>query len=181
MKEKIRMAVKLFLFFAKIGCFTFGGGWGIVAEMQKEFVGKKHWITEEELLDYTSIGKSIPGTMISNVSYLFGYRMGGVTCGIASLLGITIMPLIILSIVVYGYDELMNNIYVVKMMTGIRAAVIPIMGYAVWQLCKVAFTEKICYAIAFASFCLYCFTSVQSFLTIFLGALIGILVMKGKK
>lgn len=68
--------------------------------------------------------------------------MGGVTCGIASLLGIIIMPLIILSIVVYGYDELMNNIYVVKMMTGIRAAVIPIMGYAVWQLCKVAFQKK---------------------------------------
>ena len=29
-------ALNIFLTFLKIGCFTFGGGWSIVAQMQKE-------------------------------------------------------------------------------------------------------------------------------------------------
>ena len=39
--------------FLKFGCFTFGGGWSIVAQIQKEFVEKRRWITDEELLRRT--------------------------------------------------------------------------------------------------------------------------------
>ena len=48
----------LFWQFFKFGCYTFGGGWPIVAQMQKEYVQKRGWLTEEELLDITSVGRS---------------------------------------------------------------------------------------------------------------------------
>ena len=52
MKEKrADRTLEIFLTFLKFGCFTFGGGWSIVAQIQKEFVEKKHWITDEELLE----------------------------------------------------------------------------------------------------------------------------------
>ena len=43
-------ALELFLYFFKIGFYTFGGGWSIVAQIQQEYVQKKGWITDEELL-----------------------------------------------------------------------------------------------------------------------------------
>ena len=51
----------------KFGLFTFGGGWSIIAQMQKLYVEQEHTITSEELLDLTSVGRSLPGTMIGNV------------------------------------------------------------------------------------------------------------------
>lgn len=47
-------------FFFKIGCFTFGGGWSILAQMEQEFVDKRKLITKEELLDMVAVGKSVP-------------------------------------------------------------------------------------------------------------------------
>ena len=71
-KEQWKKALWLYLYFAKVGCYTFGGGWSIIAQMQKDFVAKRGWTTDEELLDKISVGRSVPGTMISNVTLLFG-------------------------------------------------------------------------------------------------------------
>ena len=48
-------ALELFLYFFKIGFYTFGGGWSIVAQIQQEYVQSKGWITDEDLLDITSV------------------------------------------------------------------------------------------------------------------------------
>ena len=69
-------AGKLFWQFFKFGCFTFGGGWSIVAQMQQVYAREKKLMGEEEILDLAAVGKSVPGTMIGNVAMLFGYRMG---------------------------------------------------------------------------------------------------------
>jgi hypothetical protein len=87
MKQQTARALSIFKTFLKFGCFTFGGGWSIVAQMQKEYVEKEHWITDEELLDYTSVGRSTPGLMIGNASILFGYCTAGVPGALAALLG----------------------------------------------------------------------------------------------
>ena len=75
--ERVARALQLFRFFVKIGFFTFGGGWSILAQMQSEFVERRQWLTQEELLDIVSVGRSLPGIMIANISAPFGYHMGG--------------------------------------------------------------------------------------------------------
>ena len=77
----------LLLEFIRFGCFTFGGGWSIIAQMRQLYVEKKHVITDEELLDLTSVAKSLPGTMIANVAMLYGYRAGGLPGGFLSVFG----------------------------------------------------------------------------------------------
>ena len=94
-ERNIKKGFQLFWFFFRIGFFTFGGGWSIVAQIQKEFVAKRKWMTEEELLDTVSVGRSLPGLMIGNVSFMFGYQNGGVFCAIMSLLGISVPALLI--------------------------------------------------------------------------------------
>ena len=168
-----RSALQLFWHFFKVGFYTFGGGWSIVAQMQKEYVEKRHWITAEELLDITSVGRSLPGLMIGNVSYLFGYHMAGFPGALACLLGISLPPLIILTIVTWCYTQVAGNIYVMRAMTGVRAAVVPIIASAAMGLRKGALAEKSGYFIMLLGLGLYLLLGLNCILIILLGALIG--------
>lgn len=103
-------ALELFLYFFKIGFYTFGGGWSIVAQIQQEYVQKKGWITDEDLLDITSVGRSLPGLMIGNVSYLFGYHVAGFPGALACLLGISLPSLIVLTVVTWCYTQVKDNL-----------------------------------------------------------------------
>ena len=99
-KQRSRLP-DVFINFLKFGCFTFGGGWSIVAQIQKEYVEKKRWITDEELLDFTSVGRSIPGLMIGNASVLFGHHVAGILGALLALLGIVLPPFAIMIAVTF--------------------------------------------------------------------------------
>ena len=66
--SKIYRFLDLFFTFARIGLFTFGGGLAMMPMMQKDLVDKKHWITEEDLIDYYAVGQSTPGIIAVNVA-----------------------------------------------------------------------------------------------------------------
>ena len=59
---------ELFWTFFKIGAFTFGGGYAMVALLQNEFVEEKKWLTKEEFLDMVAIAESTPGPVASTVA-----------------------------------------------------------------------------------------------------------------
>ena len=80
--EQIKRGLRLFAEFFKIGCFTFGGGWAIVAQMEQEYVNRQKLITKDELLELVAVGRSTPGIMITNISLLFGYHVAGPFGGI---------------------------------------------------------------------------------------------------
>ena len=69
-KDRFQKSWELFLYFFHISWFTFGGGWSIVAQMQKDYVDGKKELTTEELLDIVSVGRSLPGTTIGKVAFL---------------------------------------------------------------------------------------------------------------
>ena len=173
-KQQWRRALPIFLTFLKFGCFTFGGGWNIIAQIQKEYVDKKHWITNEELLDFTSVGRSIPGIMVGNASVLFGYQAAGVPGALAALLGIVIPPVLIMLGVVYIYDLVKDNLYVARAMIGVRAAVVPIIFSAMMKLFKSGIKDLFCGLIAIGAFVLCLFTNLSNILIVLLGAVAGL-------
>ncbi len=175
MKQQTARALSIFKTFLKFGCFTFGGGWSIVAQMQKEYVEKEHWITDEELLDFTSVGRSTPGLMIGNVSVLFGYHAAGIPGALAALAGITIPPVIIMLGVVVLYDMVKDNLYVSRAMIGVRAAVAPIILSALLKLLKSGLKDAFCYLVAICAFCLCQFTTLNNVLIVLLGAAAGLI------
>ena len=173
-KQQWRRALPIFLTFLKFGCFTFGGGWNIIAQIQKEYVDRKHWITDEELLDFTSVGRSIPGIMVGNASVLFGYQAAGVPGALAALLGIVIPPVLIMLGVVYVYDLVKDNLYVARAMIGVRAAVVPIIFSAMMKLFKSGIKDLFCGLIAIGAFVLCLFTNLSNILIVLLGAVAGL-------
>ena len=79
-----RMALLMLLYFIKIGAFTFGSGWSIIAQMEREFVDERGWMTKSDLLELIAVGKSLPGIMVANITLLFGYQMAGALGGICA-------------------------------------------------------------------------------------------------
>ncbi len=165
----------LFWFFFRIGWFTFGGGWSILSQMEREYIEKHKAITQEELLDITSVGRSLPGIMITNISWLFGYRLGGIPCALAAMLGMILPSILILSGIGLCYTALRDNPFVMRVLAGIRCAVVPIIGHAGWSLSKAALKDKLCYT-AFAIALLLClFTNLGNIPVVLLGVLAGFL------
>lgn len=80
MKELLDM----FLTFAGIGGFTFGGGYAMLPMLQKEVVNGRHWATDEELMDYYAIGQCTPGIIAVNTATFVGYKNRGIPGAIAA-------------------------------------------------------------------------------------------------
>lgn len=168
-----KLALGLFWYFFRIGFYTFGGGWSIVAQIQQEFIEKRGWITEEDLLDITSVGRSLPGLMIGNVSYLFGYHVAGFPGALAALLGITLPSIIVLTVVTWFYTQIRDNLYVSRAMAGVRAAVAPIIGSGALGLRKAALPERVSYLFLALAFVLYLFAGLSCALIVLLSGLLG--------
>ena len=81
MKELLDM----FLTFARIGGFTFGGGYAMLPMLQKEVVNGRHWATDEELMDYYAIGQCTPGIIAVNTATFVGYKNRGIPGAIAAV------------------------------------------------------------------------------------------------
>ena len=125
-----RMALLMLLYFIKIGAFTFGSGWSIIAQMEREFVDERGWMTKSDLLELIAVGKSLPGIMVANITLLFGYQMAGVLGGICAAIGLCIPAVVTLTIVTAIYDAIKDNYWVWSALKGVQCAVAPIIGGA---------------------------------------------------
>ena len=166
----------LFWEFFQFGCFTFGGGWSIVAQMQRLYVEKRKTITGEELLDITSVGRSLPGTMIGNVAMLYGNHVAGLAGGVVCLFAMILPPFLVLSVLTLCYTAVRDNYWVAAAMTGVRASIVPIMASAALPLVKGAFRYPPCVAVALLSLSLYLFWNVSCVLLVVMGIASGLLI-----
>ena len=171
----------LFLEFARFGCFTFGGGWSIIAQMQQYYGDRRKEITSQELMDLTSVAKSLPGTMIANVAMLYGYRAGGLAGGFAAVFGMILPPMVVIVIISYCYAAFRSNPWVSAAMSGMQAAVVPIILSAAIKLSTGAFPEKICYALCSGGCELNLVIGVNCVVVILLGVAAGLLLGKWKE
>ena len=181
LSESRQKTFMIFLFFIKLGFFTFGGGWSLFAQIQEEFVEKRGWLSDEELLDINSVARSIPGVMIVNTSVLFGYHVGGTAAAFAAGIGISLPSVIVLSVVTVFYEVIKDNVYATRILVGIRAAIVPIIVSASLKLRKSAFKESFGYAIAAVAVLLCLFTEINRVLIIVLGALAGLSITEVKR
>ena len=174
--KRMPQALKLFLSFLKLGCFTFGGGWSIVAQMQQQYVEKEKVLTQEDLIDLTGVARSLPGTMVGNVAVLFGYRVCGALGSIACLLGMVLPPMAMLTVITYFYTIFRENAWVAAAMSGVRAAIVPIILSAALGMVKGSFKFPPCVAVLLVTLALYLFWSLNCVYLILIGAVCGILL-----
>ena len=99
------------------------GGYAIVGMIKDKFVNKKKWLSDDEMMDLLAIGQSTPGPIAINTSILVGYRVAGLTGAIVTMLGTTLPPLIIMSVVAFFYEQFKDIQLIRYFMHGMQAGV----------------------------------------------------------
>ena len=121
---KIKGYLRLFLTMLKIGLFTFGGGYAMIALLENEFVEKKKWLEKDEFLDVTAIAESTPGPIAINAATYMGYKNAGIIGSIIATLGICIPSFVIIYAISLFFDAFLSLTLVEYAFKGIQICVV---------------------------------------------------------
>ena len=117
------MLISLFLVFAKIGMFTFGGGYAMLSMIEHVCVTQKQWITDKDLATVTVIAESTPGPIAINCATYVGYRQKGLPGALAATLGVVMPSFIIIFLISMFLDRFLEIAWVANAFKGIRIGV----------------------------------------------------------
>ena len=141
MEEKKRKKLLiLFLTFLKIGAFTFGGGYAMIALLENEFVSEKKWLTADEFLEIISIGESTPGPIAINSATYIGYRIAGFWGSFVSTLAMCIPSFTVIYVISLFFDKFLSLKLVQYAFEGIKVCVVYLIFTAGMKMIKK--TEK---------------------------------------
>lgn len=130
MEIKMKKLIQLFLMFLKIGAFTFGGGYAMIALLENEFIEKKKWIDREEFLNMVAIAESTPGPVAVNSATYIGYRVGGAAGAALSTLAVSIPSFVIIYLISLFFDRFLSLTYVAYAFKGIQVCVVYLIASA---------------------------------------------------
>ena len=117
------MLLTLFFVFAKIGLFTFGGGYAMISLIEDTCVEKKKWITHDEMMNMTVVAESTPGPIAINCATFVGYKQKGFAGAVAATLGMILPSFIIIYLISMFLDSFMKITWIASAFKGIRIAV----------------------------------------------------------
>ncbi|MFA5692091.1 MAG: chromate transporter [Acholeplasmataceae bacterium] len=113
----------IFITFFKIGLFTFGGGYAMIAVMQKEVVENKKWIDEKTMLDLVAISQSTPGPFAINGATFIGYYKSKFLGSLLATIGVALPSLIVIMLISIFLIAFQDNIYIQNVLKGIAAGI----------------------------------------------------------
>src|SRR5574344_981088 len=135
-QSRAKLLLDLYWTFFKIGSITFGGGLAMLPILERELSEKRHWTTNEELLDYYAIGQSTPGVIAVNVSTFIGYKRAGIIGGIVGTAGIVTPSIIVITLIAQFISTVDDFPLAKKALSGINVAVAALLTSVVYNFSK---------------------------------------------
>ena len=115
--------------------FTFGGGYAMIPQIQRELVDKRKWIEESYFIESILVTQSVPGPVVINLSIYLGYNFAGLAGVITCLLGVVLPSFFMILAIAMFLGHLTSIPIIDKIFLGIRPAVV---GLIVYAACKLA-------------------------------------------
>ena len=128
----------LFITNLRIGLFTIGGGYAMIPLIEENVVGKKQWVTKEELVDLMAVAQSCPGIFAINLSIFIGYKLRGTKGAFIGTLGTALPSFLIILAIALAFSHFRNNTVVEKFFLGLRPAVVALIACPVFKMAKTA-------------------------------------------
>ena len=119
----MNILLDLFLTFAKIGLFTFGGGYAMIAMIENSCVEHTQWITHDEMMNITVIAESTPGPIAINCATFTGYKKAGFPGALTATLGIITPSFIVIYLISMFLDHFLEMTMIANAFKGIKIAV----------------------------------------------------------
>ena len=117
------MLSELFWTFARVGLFTFGGGYAMISMIENICVERKKWITHDEMMNVTVIAESTPGPIAINAATYVGYQKGGIPGSVAATVGLVLPSFAVIYLIASVLDHYLEIPLIVSAFRGIRIGV----------------------------------------------------------
>ena len=114
----------LFFTFFKIGLFTFGGGYAMIALLEEEFIQRRKWLDKDEFLDMTAIAESTPGPVAINSATYLGYKLAGVPGAAVATVAVCLPSFLIIYAISLFFEQFTQLTVIANAFKGIQVCVI---------------------------------------------------------
>jgi chromate transporter len=128
--------LRLFLVFLKIGLTAFGGNIALVAAVRKDLCERRKLLSDEQVLDFTTLGNILPGPLATNVIAACGYAIRGLPGAILGLVGLILPALVLICAMAEFYFRNGESAVLLKILGGLLAGVAAIIAATAWSLAK---------------------------------------------
>ena len=114
----------LFFTFFKIGLFTFGGGYAMIALLEEEFIQRRKWLDKNEFLDMTAIAESTPGPVAINSATYLGYKLAKVPGAATATVAVCLPSFLIIYAISLFFEQFTQLTVIASAFKGIQVCVI---------------------------------------------------------
>lgn len=114
----------LFFAFFKIGLFTFGGGYAMIALLEEEFIQRRKWLDKDEFLDMAAIAESTPGPVAINSATYLGYKLAKVPGAATATVAVCLPSFLIIYAISLFFEQFTQLTVIANAFKGIQICVI---------------------------------------------------------
>lgn len=114
----------LFFTFFKIGLFTFGGGYVMIALLEEEFIQRRKWLDKDEFLDMAAIAESTPGPVAINSATYLGYKLAKVPGAATATVAVCLPSFLIIYAISLFFEQFTQLTVIANAFKGIQVCVI---------------------------------------------------------
>lgn len=122
--QEVKSLETLFFTFFKIGLFTFGGGYAMIALLEEEFIQRRKWLDKDEFLDMTAIAESTPGPVAINSATYLGYKLAKVPGAATATVAVCLPSFLIIYAISLFFGQFTQLTVIANAFKGIQVCVI---------------------------------------------------------
>jgi len=122
--QEVKSLETLFFTFFKIGLFTFGGGYAMIALLEEEFIQRRKWLDKDEFLDMTAIAESTPGPVAINSATYLGYKLAKVPGAATATVAVCLPSFLIIYAISLFFEQFTQLTVIANAFKGIQVRVI---------------------------------------------------------
>ena len=122
--QEVKSLGTLFFTFFKIGLFTFGGGYAMIALLEEEFIQRRKWLDKDEFLDMTAIAESTPGPVAINSATYLGYMLAKVPGAATATVAVCLPSFLIIYAISLFFEQFTQLTVIANAFKGIQVCVI---------------------------------------------------------
>ncbi len=137
----MKILIDLFLIYFKIGIFSFGGGYAILAFMQSEIISEQGWMQLNEFIDVVAISQMTPGPIAVNAATYVGYKLSGFLGALFATVGVISVSMILILSAASALEKNKNSRYIKGLFRGLRPAVLGMIAAAAYSIGKSAIVD----------------------------------------
>ncbi len=129
----LALVAKLFVTFAGMSVFLFGGGYVFIPVIQEVVVDSQQWLTTREFIDGIALGQITPGPILISATFI-GYKVAGLLGALVATIGIFLPPALLMIAAAHAMSRIRRSALIGAILAGIRPAVVGMIASAAFTI-----------------------------------------------